>query len=96
MQKDKLSLGHDLRKLFGGRPRLCPFERCDHGSGRVFAAELDGRPQRRPPLKNSSIFCHECSPEAGRVLAEPPGNHVIKIGGSTKLKSCRPFLPERG
>ena len=49
---------------------------------------------------------YECSQEvgggrprlcpAGRVLAEPPGNHVMKIGGSTKTKSCRPCLPEHG
>ena len=94
MQKDELGLEHDLGQLFGGRPRLCPFGRCDHDSRRVSAAERSGRPRRRPSERDSSTFCHECSPEvlcgrrrlcpAGRVLAELPGNHVIKICGSVK------------
>ena len=56
--------------------------------------------------KKSSTFCNERSQElhgfrprlcpAGRFLAEPPGNHVMKIGESIKIKSCRPRLAEHG
>ena len=33
---------------------------------------------------------------AGRVLAEPPGNHDMKIGESTKINTWRPCLAEHG
>ena len=101
-----MGLTHELGKMFGGRPRLCPFGPCDHDSKRVSADERGGRPRRRPSERDSSTFCHECSQEvrggrprlcpAGRVFAEPPGNPVIKIRGSAKIKSCRPCSAESG
>ena len=51
-------------------------------------------------------FFHECSQSVrggrprlwpvGRVLAEPPGNQLMKTGGSTWIKFCSPRLAECG
>ena len=62
---------------------------CDHRSMRaergrrpeVFTEERGGRSRLYP---------------ADRVLAEPPGNPLLKNGGSIRMKSFRPRLAQRG
>ena len=82
-----------LEQLSGGRPRLCPSARCDHGSRRTERVE---RPRRRPSNCRRNTSCHECSQKlrggrprlclASLGLDEPPGKTLVKIGGSIGTK----------